>query len=131
MARLPMLAEISDLRFTSSISVAFTIRWDAADSYAHLIDEIRVRFLLSNLLDLGADDDAVAEFMEELDDWAATTASALTVPAGWASDLALYHIGRTYTVSDADLSAARMSLAFTDPSLRQRFVRAIAQSRTC
>lgn len=131
MARLPMLAELTDLRFTSSDTVAFTISWNVEDSYANLIDEIRVRFLLSNLLDLGGSDDDVAVFMEGLDDWEEEPPTALTVPDGWTADLVLYHAGKTYDVSEADLASGIMNLTFTHDALRQRFVRAIAQPRTC
>ena len=52
MARLPMLVQITDLRFTADDRVTFTLEWPA-DINGDKIDHIRVRFLMTNLLSIG------------------------------------------------------------------------------
>ena len=49
MARLPTPTTITDLHFTADNSVEFELAWDGADTYASMIDHLRVRFMLTNL----------------------------------------------------------------------------------
>ena len=72
MARLPTLMMVSDLRFEGgNTQVKFTVKWASDDPYAAMIDHIRVRFMMTNLLALGvgdADEDAAAA-LTEMEGW--------------------------------------------------------------
>ena len=68
MARLPTPTTITDLRFTADNSVAFELAWAGGDAYAGMIDHLRVRFMLTNLEEVGAGI-TDAQVMTEMANW--------------------------------------------------------------
>ena len=129
MARLPTPTTITDLRFTADNSVAFELAWAGGDAYASMIDHLRVRFMLTNLEEVGAGI-TPAQVMTEMANWADTDIVAdQATPAGWDTNLVIHQIGEDYDVADGTLDSP-MDGTFTDDALRQRFVRCIVQART-
>ena len=126
MARLPMPMQVVDLRFETDTRVAFTIAWDPLDPYVDLMDHIRVRFLLTNLLALGAADDVVEDLLEALPD--SDVVAAIPHPGGvYTPNLVMHYIGETYTPIDG--ASGTFTNTFTNAALQQRFVRCTAQPR--
>ena len=140
MARLPTPATIVDLRFTSSTSVAATIRWDGDDPFAELIRGLYIRFLLSNLADLGApNDDDISTFMEELDDYTDVGIPQSIPPARdpvtfaplWEDlPLLLHYFDLAVPITEEEAKAGEYLFEWRAPVLAQHFVRVIVQART-
>ena len=131
MARLPTPTTITDLRFTADNSVEFELAWDGTDTYAGMIDHLRVRFMLTNLEEVGAGI-TPAQIETEMEGWADTdTVADQATPTGWDTNLVIHQIGEDYTPTAAEKTAGVMpNQPFTDDALRQRFVRCIVQART-
>ena len=140
MARLPTPAAIIDLRFTSTIGIAATIQWDGDDPFAELIRGLYIRFLLSNLEDLGAPDDAaISTFMESFEEHTDVGMPQPRIAPGppgppdpWAQDISLimYHFDLAIPITEEEAKAGEYLLEWSAPVLAQHFVRVIVQART-
>ena len=140
MARLPTPATVVDLRFTSTTRVAATIRWDGDDPFAELMRGLYIRFLLSNLADLGAPNDAgISTFMESLDDYTnvgvpqsvAPPSDPITFAPLWADlPLLLHYFDLAVPITEEEAKAGEYLLEWSAPVLAQHFVRIIVQART-
>ena len=154
MARLPTPIRVDNLRFTGNTRLAFTVKWASDDPFAGMIDHIRLRFMMTNLLDLGPgiDADVVNEVMEAWDDLtltgpglsAADTEAVPTMPPAWDANLGTLHRidyrSAKIATPDADNATAGDNIheeefgtaasRITNAAFQQRFVRLIAQART-
>ena len=156
MARLPTPIRVDNLRFTGNTRLQFTLKWASNDPYAEKIDHIRLRFMMTNLLDLGTgiDADVVKAIMEAWNDITPLTGPGLSaadtevVPtAAPAWDMNLLTLHRIDYRSAKIVLPASDNGAMTndniheevfgaaaplvdDDAFQQRFVRLIAQART-
>ena len=151
MARLPTPIEVDDLRFASNTRLQFILKWASNDPYAGMIDHIRIRFMMTNLLDLGTGIDAAA-VKAVMEAWGDLTlmgsglsaADTELVPAAWDQSLGTLHRidyrSTKIVTPNADNVTAGDNIheeAFgvaappvTSAAFQQRFVRLIAQART-
>ena len=131
MARLPTPATVTNLRFVGPDSIEATIYWDGDDPYAELMRGLYLRFLLSNLEDLGVDEGMVSETMESLVDHTDVgSPMEVVVPAGWAMNLQMQYFDLSVRISEAEAKAGQYLFAWRAPVLAQRFVRMMVQART-
>ena len=145
MARLPTPMEVNDLRFTGNTELRFTVKWESDDDYADMIDHIRVRFMMTNLSDIGVDDATLKTEVEGWDDLGMLVAEGKSaadieaVPSSWDGELGTLHRidYRGPHISDpgSDNATAgddthEATFTITDASFQQRFVRLFAQART-
>ena len=145
MARLPTPMMVDNLRFTDNTTLAFTVKWASDDPYAGMIDHIRVRFMMTNLLALGV---GGAEIPPEdvkivMEEWTTEltilTAGTEPVPTGWNPDLGVLHriddqSTTPFDGTDDNATAGdnihEEELTTSHAAFQQRFVRLIAQART-
>ena len=131
MARLPTPATVVDLRFTSTARVAATIRWDGDDPFAELMRGLYIRFLLSNLADLGAPNDVdIFTVMESLDDHTDIGMPQGVIISGWAANLQMQYFDLAVPITEEEAKAGEYLLEWSAPVLAQHFVRIIVQART-
>ena len=144
MARLPTPMMVENLRFTGNMELQFTVKWASDDTYAAMIDHIRVRLMMTNLLDVGVDEDAVLAEMESWNDILRDTAGLSSagiesLPTGWDPNLAQLHridYRSPVVVNPGNDNATPGDMTHeedytvTDVAFQQRFVRLVAQART-
>ena len=131
MARLPTPVAVTDLRFVDVDSIEATILWDGEDIYAELMRGLYIRFLLSNLYDLGADDDAVSIEMQSWDDYTDVgMPRVVTIPDMWDGRLQLHHFDLSVPITEAEAKTGQYLFMWRAQALAQRFVRIIVQART-
>ena len=99
------------------------------DDYAAQINHLRVRFMLTNLEEVGTGitDAQIGTEMEGWDD--TDTLADQATPTGWDANLVIHQIGEDYAVTNGTADSP-IAGTFTDDALRQRFVRCIVQART-
>ena len=130
MARLPTPATIVDLRSTSATSIAATIRWDGDDSFAELIRGLYIRFLLSNLADLGVDEDIVSTEMESWDDYTDVGMPQPRIIPGSHTLLLLQYFDLSVPITEEEAKVGEYLFEWRAPVLAQHFIRIIVQART-
>lgn len=132
MARLPMPMKVTNLRFTADNAVSFRLEWDGAHAYASVIDHFRVRFMLTNLHDvgIGITDAQIQAEMESWDDQDPPVAAETMLPTGWDANIKVYRGGMKLAAPADPTTTAMVDGTFTNIGLMQRFVRCIAQART-
>ena len=142
MARLPTPMMVDDLQFFDNTTLVFTVKWAADDPYASMIDHIRVRFMMTNFLYVGVDDDAVLAEMESWEDLPlmgmglSAVAGEMVPIVGWYAALDLLHRidYRSPVIVTPDMPSGGIHVelfnGITSVAFQQRFVRLIAQART-
>ena len=130
MARLPTPAIVTDLHFVGPDRIEATIYWDGDDPYAELMRGLYLRFLLSNLEDLGVGDDEVSTAMQSWADHTDVGSPMEVIIPAWAMNLQMQYFDLLVRISETEAKAGQYLFTWRASVLAQRFVRMIVQART-